>query len=85
MHVIRGKANVLPAKKQGPTLRGALGDLNANVQAQREVNISGKVSVTTAEFEKKAGLCRPKRWVHSKIARQFLPSEQKNKIIIIIR
>ncbi|XP_053610622.1 G2/mitotic-specific cyclin-B [Plodia interpunctella] len=47
----------LPAKRQGLTMRGALGDLNSNVQAQRE-NFVGKVAVATAEFEKKATLNR---------------------------
>ncbi|KAL4702998.1 hypothetical protein ACJJTC_008776 [Scirpophaga incertulas] len=50
----KGKSTAtLPAKKQGLSIRGALGELNSNVQAQREINI-GKVAVATAEFEKKA-------------------------------
>ncbi|KAF9816133.1 hypothetical protein SFRURICE_003684 [Spodoptera frugiperda] len=54
---IKGKANVaIPAKKQGLTVRGALGDINTNVQTHRE--IGGKVAVAAAEFEKKATLNR---------------------------
>lgn len=52
------KVNVAkPAKRQGLTVRGALGELNTNVQAHREVNV-GKVAVATAEFEKKATINR---------------------------
>lgn len=55
---IKGKSGMaLPAKRQGLTMRGALGDLNSNVQAQRDVNV-GKVAVAAAEFEKKASLSR---------------------------
>ncbi|KAJ0182593.1 hypothetical protein K1T71_001962 [Dendrolimus kikuchii] len=46
----------VPIKKQGLAVRGALGDLNTNLQAQRE--IVGKVAVTAAEFEKKVTLKR---------------------------
>lgn len=46
----------IPAKKQGLTVRGALGDINTNVQTHRE--IGGKVAVAAAEFEKKATLNR---------------------------
>lgn len=57
LHVIKGKVNsVLPARRQGLSARGALGDLNTNVQVQRE--IVGKVAVAAAEFEKKATLNR---------------------------
>lgn len=52
------KVNVaIPAKRQGLTVRGALGELNTNVQAHREVNV-GKVAVAAAEFEKKAPVNR---------------------------
>lgn len=52
------KVNVaIPTKRQGLTVRGALGELNTNVQAQREVNV-GKVAVAAAEFEKKATINR---------------------------
>lgn len=47
---------VIPTKKQGLAVRGALGDINTNVPTQRE--IVGKVAVATAEFEKKATLNR---------------------------
>lgn len=54
---VRGKGNgAVPTKRLGLTVRGALGDLNTNVQVQREA--LGKVAVTTAEFEKKATLNR---------------------------
>lgn len=53
MYAIKGKGSVMPAKKQGLGVRGALGDINTNVQ--REVNV-GKVASATAEFEKKATL-----------------------------
>uniref|UniRef100_A0A2A4J1S4 Uncharacterized protein n=1 Tax=Heliothis virescens TaxID=7102 RepID=A0A2A4J1S4_HELVI len=57
IYAIKGKANVaIPTKKQGLTVRGALGDINTNVQTQRE--IGGKVAVAAAEFEKKATLNR---------------------------
>lgn len=46
----------IPLKKQGLAVRGALGDLNTNLQTQRE--IIGKVAVTAAEFEKKVTLKR---------------------------
>ena len=46
----------IPTKKQGLTVRGALGDINTNVQQQRE--FGGKVAVAAAEFEKKATLSR---------------------------
>lgn len=58
VYAVKGKGNLaLPAKKQGLGTRGALGDINTNVQIHREVNI-GKVACTTAEFEKKATLNR---------------------------
>lgn len=44
---------IIPTKRQGLTVRGALGELNSNVQPQRELN-TGKVAVAAAEFEKKA-------------------------------
>ncbi|XP_047526984.1 G2/mitotic-specific cyclin-B [Vanessa atalanta] len=44
---------VIPTKRQGLAVRGALGELNTNVQVQRDVNV-GKVAVAAAEFEKKA-------------------------------
>ncbi|CAH2102642.1 unnamed protein product [Euphydryas editha] len=47
----------IPTKRQGVTVRGALGELNTNVQTQREVNV-GKVAVAAAEFEKKATINR---------------------------
>lgn len=47
----------IPVKRQGLAVRGALGDVNTNVQAQRDVNI-GKVAVAAAEYEKKATLSR---------------------------
>lgn len=46
----------IPTKKPGLTVRGVLGDLDTNVQPQLE--ISGKVAVAAAEFEKKATLSR---------------------------
>lgn len=42
----------MPVKRQDLAVRGALGDLNTNVQVQRE--LVGKVAVAAAEFEKKA-------------------------------
>ncbi|XP_026731829.1 G2/mitotic-specific cyclin-B1 [Trichoplusia ni] len=57
IYAIKGKGNVvIPTKKQGLAVRGALGDINTNVPTQREV--VGKVAVATAEFEKKATLNR---------------------------
>lgn len=57
IYAIKGKANVaVPTKKQGLAVRGALGDINTNVQTHRE--IVGKVAVAAAEFEKKASLNR---------------------------
>ncbi|KAG6455242.1 G2/mitotic-specific cyclin-B isoform X2 [Manduca sexta] len=58
LYVIKGKGNVnLPTKRQGLTVRGALGDLtNANALAQREV--VGKVAVAAAEYEKKTSQSR---------------------------
>lgn len=57
VYAIKGKMGMaLPVKRQG-SVRGALGDLNSNVQAQREIHV-GKVAVATAEFEKKASLNR---------------------------
>lgn len=57
-NVFKGKSNaILPIKRQGLTARGALGDLNTNAQAQRDIAI-GKVAVATAEYEKKATLNR---------------------------
>ncbi|CAB3240520.1 unnamed protein product [Arctia plantaginis] len=57
IYAIKGKSNVsIPTKKQGLAVRGALGDINTNVQTQRE--IVGKVAVAAAEFEKKASLNR---------------------------
>ncbi|XP_011556113.3 G2/mitotic-specific cyclin-B [Plutella xylostella] len=54
----KGKSNLaLPVKKQGLSVRGALGEVNSNVQAQRDVAV-GKVAYATAEFEKKATLTR---------------------------
>ncbi|XP_049877231.1 G2/mitotic-specific cyclin-B [Pectinophora gossypiella] len=51
----KGKGNVglVPVKRQGLGVRGALGDVNTNVQIQRDANV-GKVAVAAAEFEKKA-------------------------------
>ncbi|XP_072944524.1 G2/mitotic-specific cyclin-B [Epargyreus clarus] len=58
VYVSKGKINLLlPSKRQGLTVRGALGELNTNVQAPRDINI-GKVAVATAEFEKKATVTR---------------------------
>ncbi|KAJ2947800.1 hypothetical protein O0L34_g9583 [Tuta absoluta] len=59
IYAVKGKANTtgLPVKRQGLGVRGALGDVNTNVQAQRDVNV-GKVAVAAAEFEKKATLNR---------------------------
>ncbi|XP_028156235.1 G2/mitotic-specific cyclin-B [Ostrinia nubilalis] len=55
---VKGKSGMaLPAKRQGLTMRGALGDINSNVQAQRDIHV-GKVAVATAEYEKKTSLCR---------------------------
>ncbi|KAH9638012.1 hypothetical protein HF086_014873 [Spodoptera exigua] len=57
IYALKGKTNVaIPVKKQGLTVRGALGDINTNVQTHRE--IGGKVAVAAAEFEKKATLNR---------------------------
>ncbi|KAJ8736434.1 hypothetical protein PYW08_007090 [Mythimna loreyi] len=56
IYAIEGKANVASVKKQGLTVRGALGDINPNAQPQRA--IGGKVAVAAAEFEKKATLNR---------------------------
>ncbi|XP_047985012.1 G2/mitotic-specific cyclin-B2 [Leguminivora glycinivorella] len=57
-NVLKGKSNaILPVKRPGLTARGALGDLNTNAQAQRDIAI-GKVAVATAEYEKKATLNR---------------------------
>ncbi|XP_063395048.1 G2/mitotic-specific cyclin-B1 [Cydia fagiglandana] len=57
-NVFKGKSNaILPIKRQGLSARGALGDLNTNAQAQRDIAI-GKVAVATAEYEKKATLNR---------------------------
>lgn len=64
VYALKGKSGMaLPAKRQGLTMRGALGDLNSNVQAQRDIHV-GKVAVATAEYEKKASLSRAnnKRW-----------------------
>ncbi|XP_041975405.1 G2/mitotic-specific cyclin-B2 isoform X2 [Aricia agestis] len=63
------KVVVVPSKRQGLTVRGALGELNTNIQLNREVNI-GKVAVTAAEYEKKASINRNavnKSHVQSKI------------------
>ncbi|KAL0851269.1 hypothetical protein ABMA28_007104 [Loxostege sticticalis] len=58
VYALKGKSGMaLPAKRQGLTMRGALGDLNSNVQAQRDIHV-GKVAVATAEYEKKASLSR---------------------------
>lgn len=59
VYAIKGKGTNLsvPVKRQGLAVRGALGDVNTNVQAQRDVNI-GKVAVAAAEYEKKATLSR---------------------------
>lgn len=58
VYAIKGKTGMaLPVKRQGLTVRGALGDLNSNVQAQRDIHV-GKVAVAAAEFEKKASLNR---------------------------
>ncbi|KAI5640500.1 G2/mitotic-specific cyclin-B [Phthorimaea operculella] len=59
IYAVKGKTNTtgLPVKRQGLGVRGALGDVNTNVQAQRDVNV-GKVAVAAAEFEKKATLNR---------------------------
>lgn len=55
---MKGKVTAgLPSKRLGLSIRGALGELNSNVQAQRE-NIIGKVAVAAAEYEKKATLSR---------------------------
>lgn len=48
---------IIPTKRQGLSARGALGELNSNLQPQREVN-TGKVAVAAAEFEKKATVNR---------------------------
>lgn len=51
----KGKINVaLPTKRQGLTVRGALDELNTNVQAQRDLNV-GKLAAPTGavEIEKK--------------------------------
>ncbi|KAJ8735480.1 hypothetical protein PYW07_007100 [Mythimna separata] len=55
LHTSKAKANVFK-NDQGLTVRGALGDINSNVQQQRV--IGGKVAVAAAEFEKKAILNR---------------------------
>ncbi|CAH0405447.1 unnamed protein product [Chilo suppressalis] len=58
VYAIKGKGTTaLPTKRQGLGIRGALGDLNSNVQAQRDANV-GKVAVAAAEYEKKATLNR---------------------------
>ncbi|CAG9796679.1 unnamed protein product [Diatraea saccharalis] len=58
IYAIKGKGSLaVPSKRQGLTVRGALGDLNSNVQAQRDINV-GKVAVAAAEYEKKATLNR---------------------------
>ncbi|CAK1601915.1 unnamed protein product [Parnassius mnemosyne] len=50
----KGKINLaLPTKRQGLSVRGALDELNTNVQAQRDVNV-GKTAAAAAEIEKKA-------------------------------
>ncbi|KAM3967543.1 cyclin B [Aphomia sociella] len=52
--VNKGKANMaLPSKRHEMGVRGVLGELDNNIQAQRENN-TGKVAVAAAEFEKKA-------------------------------
>ncbi|XP_031769157.2 G2/mitotic-specific cyclin-B2-like isoform X2 [Galleria mellonella] len=57
---------VLPSKRQD-SVRGVLGELDHNVQAQRENN-KGKVAITAAEFEKKAIVNRCQtRHVQSKV------------------
>ncbi|CAH2050274.1 unnamed protein product, partial [Iphiclides podalirius] len=49
----KGKINLaIPTKRQGLTVRGALDELNTNVQAQRDVNV-GKIAVGAADLEKK--------------------------------
>ncbi|XP_059048639.1 G2/mitotic-specific cyclin-B2 [Achroia grisella] len=53
-YVNKGKvAMALPSRRQDVGGRGVLGELDHNIQAQRENN-KGKVAVTAAEFEKKA-------------------------------
>lgn len=55
IYVNKKKINVnVPTKRQGLTVRGALGEINANVQINREV--IGKVAVAAAEFEKKVSV-----------------------------
>ncbi|XP_068626558.1 G2/mitotic-specific cyclin-B [Battus philenor] len=50
----KGKINLgLPIKRQGLTVRGALDELNTNVQAQRDANVSKK-AIAAAEIDKKA-------------------------------
>ncbi|CAH0724778.1 unnamed protein product, partial [Brenthis ino] len=48
---------IIPTKRQGLSARGALGELNSNLQPQREVH-AGKVADAAAEFEKKATVNR---------------------------
>lgn len=47
------KVNLLiPSKRQGLSVRGALGEINTNVEIHREVNV-GKGTNASAELEKK--------------------------------
>ncbi|XP_045500059.1 G2/mitotic-specific cyclin-B1 [Colias croceus] len=55
---VKGKINAIP-KAEGTTVRGALGELATNIQAQRDVCV-GKVTFSAAECEKKSLKCNTK-------------------------
>lgn len=53
---------VFSSKRDGLTVRGVLGELNGNVQVQRDVN-KGKITVTVSEIDKKPSRIALRRYL----------------------